>query len=150
VAENYGLRVEVTPENYIAEALAEAFRPYPLDGKRILIPCAAVTRDVVPNELRRRGAEVEVVAAYQNVIPHEAPEQAAQVFADPLPDWITFASSSAVNHLAAIVPLETIQQVKIASIGPATSGTALQHGLTVTAEALKHTVAGLIEAMIRG
>jgi uroporphyrinogen III methyltransferase/synthase len=149
-AENYGLRVELTPESYIAEALAEAFRPYPLDGKRILIPSAAVTRDVVPNELRRRGAEVDVVAAYQNVIPHQAPQQAAEIFANPLPDWITFASSSAVNHLLALVPIDTIQEIKIATIGPATSATALEQGLTVSAEALKHTVPGLIEAMIRG
>ncbi len=150
VAEEYGLHVELTPEKYIAEALADAFRPYPLDGKRILIPSAAVTRDVVPNELRNRGAEVDVVQAYQNVIPFNAPKQAAEIFQDPLPDWITFASSSAVDHLLELVPIDVVREIKIASIGPATSATALKHGITVTAEALQHTMAGLIEAMIKG
>jgi uroporphyrinogen III methyltransferase/synthase len=148
VAEEYGFRVELTPEKYIAESLAEAFRPHPLDGKRILIPTAAVTRDIVPAELRKRGAEVDVVPAYQNVIPHEAPQRAHQIFQSPLPDWVTFASSSAAEHLVALVPMETLREIKIASIGPATSATVLNFGLTVTAEGLKHTIPGLIEAML--
>ena len=147
VAEEYGFRVEVTPEKYVAESLAEAFRAHPLDGKRILIPSAAVARDVVPNELRSRGAEVDVVQAYQNVIPYEAPAQAGMIFQEPLPDWVTFASSSAVDHLVALVEIEVLKEVKIASIGPATSATVLKHGLSVTSEALKHTIAGLIEGM---
>ncbi len=147
VAEEYGFRVELMPEKYVAESLVEAFRAHPLDGKRILIPSAAVTRDVVPNELRARGAEVDVVQAYQNVIPHDAPQGAAEVFQEPLPDWVTFASSSAVDHLVALVSLDLLNQVKIASIGPATSTTIAGHGLEVTSEALKHTIPGLIEAM---
>jgi len=147
VAEEYGFHVELTPEKYVAESLAEAFRAHPLDGKRILIPSAAVTRDVVPNELRKRGADVDVVTAYQNVIPHEAPHQANKIFQEPLPDWVTFASSSAVDHLAALVDADLLKQIKIASIGPATSATIESHGLNVTSEALKHTIPGLIEAM---
>lgn len=147
VAEQYGLRVELMPEKYIAESLAEAFRRFPLDGKRILIPSAAVTRDIVPNELRKRGAAVDVVEAYQNVIPPEAPQQAKEVFQDPLPDWITFASSSAVDHLIALVPIDMLNQIKTASIGPATSATLARHGLAVTSEAPQHTIPGLIEAM---
>jgi uroporphyrinogen III methyltransferase/synthase len=147
VAEEYGFRVELVPENYTAEALVEAFRAHPLDGKRILIPSAAVTRDVVPGELRNRGAEVDVIVAYQNVIPYEAPQQAREIFQEPLPDWVTFASSSAVDHLTALVAVEVLKEIKIASIGPATSATVRGHGLTVTSEALKHTIPGLIEAM---
>ncbi len=147
VAEEYGLRVELTPEKYVAESLAEAFRAHPLDGKRLLIPSAAVARDVVPNELRKRGAEVDVVEAYRNVIPYEAPAQAQAVFQEPLPDWVTFASSSAVEHLLALVDVEVVKEVKIASIGPATSATVERFGLTVAAEGLKHTVEGLIDAM---
>jgi len=147
VAEEYGFHVELMPEKYVAEALAEAFRAHPLDGKRILIPSAAVTRDVVPNELRKRGAEVEVVTAYQNVIPYEAPQQAKEIFQAPLPDWVTFASSSAVDHLAALVDIDLLKQIKLASIGPATSATIESRGLQVTSEALKQTIPGLIEAM---
>ncbi len=147
VAEEYGLRVELTPEKYVGEALVEAFRGHPMDGKRVLIPSAAVARDVVPNELRKRGAQVDVVEAYQNVMPADAPRRAQEVFQEPLPDWVAFASSSAVEHLAAVVAQEVLQDVKIASIGPATSATVVARGLRVKAEALDHTIAGLIEAM---
>ena len=149
VAEAYGLRVDLTPEKYVAESLTEAFRPYPLDGKRILIPSAAVTRDVIPNDLRQRGATVDVVQAYENVIPFEALGQATQIFQEPLPDWVTFASSSAVDHLVTLVSTEVLTTVKLASIGPATSATIEKHGLRIAAEALKHTIPGLIEAMMR-
>ena len=147
VAEQYGFEVALMPENYVAESLAEAFRAHPLAGKRVLIPCAAASRDVVPNELRKRGANVDVVQAYQNVVPYEAPQQAKDIFHDPLPDWIAFASSSAVEHLSMLVADYVLKQIKIASIGPATSATVQAHGLMVTSEALKHTVPGLIEAM---
>ena len=148
VAEEYGFRVELTPDKYVAEALSAAFRGHPLDGKRILIPSAAETRNVVPNELRQRGAEVDVVQAYQNVIPHDAPGRVQEVFQDPLPDWITFASSSAVDHLVALLDLDTLKEIKIASIGPATSATIEKHGLSARVEALQHTIPGLIEAMM--
>jgi len=147
VAEQYGFRVELMPEKYVAEALVEAFRAHPLDGKRVLIPSAAVTRDVVANALRERGAEVDVVTAYQNVIPYEAPAQALAVFQEPLPDWVTFASSSAVEHLVALVGVELVRDVKLASIGPVTTATVEKHGLKVTAEAREHTMAGMVEAM---
>jgi uroporphyrinogen-III synthase len=147
VAEAYGLRVSITPDKYVAEALVEAFHGVSLQGKRILIPSAAVTRDIVPAELRKLGAEVDVVQAYQNVLPWEAPARAKQVFCEPLPDWVTFASSSAVDNLAHIVEHETLQQVRIATIGPVTSDTVRTHGLEVAAEAAVHCIDGLIEAL---
>jgi uroporphyrinogen-III synthase len=147
VAEEYGLRVSVTPDNYVAEALVQAFHSVPLQGKRILIPSAAVTRDIVPAELRKLGAEVEVVQAYQNVLPWDAPARAKQVFSEPLPDWVTFASSSAVDNLTHIVEPEILQQVRIATIGPVTSETVRAQGLEVAAEASVHSINGLIEAL---
>jgi uroporphyrinogen III methyltransferase/synthase len=148
VADQYGFRVELVPERFVAEALAQSFRPFPLDGKHILIPCAAGARDVVPNELRRRGAVVDVVEAYQNVIPEESRLLAREIFTEPLPDWVTFASSSALHHLVEIIGTDILHQVKIATIGPVTSATAAEHGLTVRAEARQHTTAGMVEAMM--
>jgi len=147
VAEEYGLRVSLTPDKYVAEALVQAFHGVPLQGKRILIPSAAVTRDVVPAELRKLGAEVDVVEAYQNVLPWDAPARAKQVFSEPLPNWVTFASSSAVDNLTHIVEHEILQQVRIATIGPVTSETVRAHGLEVAAEASVHSMEGLVQAL---
>ncbi len=57
-----------------------------------------MTRDLVPRELRKRGAHVDVVEAYRNVLPPEAAGQASAIFREPYPDWVTFASSSAVSE----------------------------------------------------
>lgn len=149
-AEQNGWAVTLTPETYVAEALVAAFADEPLQGQRILIPSAAITRDVVREELTKHGALVDVVEAYRNVIPVGASEAAKAVFQIPFPDWITFASSSAVDNLVSLVPIETLQHCKIASIGPVTSKTIRDHGLTVTVEAKPHNIPGLINAIVLG
>ncbi len=150
IAEQYGFKVTLVPERYIAESLVEAFADHDVNGCRILIPSAAVTRDIVPAELRRRGAQVDVVEAYRNVIPHEAAACAADAFRQPYPDWVTFASSSAVDNLVQLIGTARLQLVKIATIGPITSKTVRKHGLPVAAEAVPHTMEGMVKAICEG
>ncbi|MFL6450591.1 MAG: uroporphyrinogen-III synthase [Bryobacteraceae bacterium] len=147
-AERHGFKVHLVPDKYVAESLTDAFAPKNLAGKRILIPSAAVTRDVIPRELEKRGAMVTVVEAYRNVLPEGAADRASLLFRQPLPDWVLFASPSAVDHLAALVDLGTLAQVKIASIGPVTSKAVGKHGLKVIAEADPHDVNGLVTAVL--
>ena len=144
-AEKAGFRVNLTPESYVSESLAEAFGNE--RKSRILIPSAAVTRDVLARELRERGASVDVVEAYRNVLPEAAREGAADVFCEPYPEWVTFASPSAVVSLVTLIGIETLGHIKIASIGPITSKTIEQHGLSVAVEAAEHTAAGLVRAL---
>ncbi len=134
-AEEQGFAVRVTPEKYVAESLVEAFRAEELNGRRILIPSAAATRDVVATALGKHGAHVTVVEAYRNVLPPEAGQRAVEVFQEPYPDWVTFASSSVVENLVHLVGADTLRRVKIASIGPITSDTLRKHGLEAAAEA---------------
>jgi uroporphyrinogen III methyltransferase / synthase len=148
-AERLGFHVRVVPEKYVAESLVEAVGSEDLNGKHILIPAAAVTRDVIPGALKKLGAQVEVVEAYRNVIPPEAPQRAAQVFRTPLPDWITFASSSAVENAISLVGAARIAQMRIATIGPVTSASARKHGLKGIVEADPHTIEGLVGAIVR-
>ncbi len=146
-AEERGFTVSVTPETYVAEALVEALGTQDLSGRRILIPSAAVTRDVVREELVKRGALVDVVEAYRNVLPPEAAPMATEVFQAPYPDWVTFASSSAVDNLVALVSPGVLRHSRIASIGPVTSKTIRSHALTVAAEGAVHSIAGLVDAL---
>lgn len=147
-AEASGFRVELMPEQYIAESLVDAFAVEDLSHVRILIPSAAVTRDAVAPALRSRGARVDVVPAYRTILPAEAAEQARRVFQLPYPDWVTFASSSAVTNLVRLVDTHVLRGVSIASIGLATSETVRAHGLLATAEAQVHTVSGLVGAIV--
>jgi uroporphyrinogen III methyltransferase / synthase len=146
-AEQQGFAVSVTPKTYVAEALVESLGTENLRGRRILIPCAAVTRDVVREELVRRGALVDMVEAYRNVMPPEAGQRASEIFRPPFPDWVTFASSSAVDNLISLVLPDTLRRSKIASIGPVTSKTIRRHSLSVAGEAAIHTIAGLVDAI---
>jgi uroporphyrinogen-III synthase len=146
-AEDRGFTVAITPDKYVAESLVDAFG-HDLTGQRILIPSAAVTRDVVANGLRKRGAQVDLVEAYRNVIPADAQERASAVFREPFPDWVTFSSSSAVDNLITLIGAEPVSRVKIASIGPITSAAIRKHDLSVTAEAGVHTVQGLVDAIV--
>ncbi len=131
----------------MAESLVKAFASEPLAGARILQPSAAVTRDIVPHALQERGAQVEVVEAYRNIIPEGARERMAKVLRDPFPDWITFASPSAVDNAVALAGEPALRHTKIASIGPVTSDAVRKHGLKVAAEAEPHTVEGLVAAL---
>jgi uroporphyrinogen III methyltransferase/synthase len=147
--ENLHLKVDLMGKEYVAEALVEAFAEYDLEGKWILLPRAAVARDILPAELRRRGARVDVVEAYRTVVPPEAAASAREIFGSARkPDWITFTSSSTVKNLVRIVPAEDLAGVKIASIGPVTSATARQLGLEVNVEAPEYTVDGLVAAIL--
>ena len=67
------------PEEYVAESLVEALAGERSEGKRILLPRAAVARDLVPAELTRRGARVDVVEAYRTVVPEDAADRAREV-----------------------------------------------------------------------
>jgi uroporphyrinogen III methyltransferase / synthase len=145
------LKVDVMGREYVAEGLLEALRPFDLAGARILLPRARVARDVVPAELARRGAHVDVVEAYRTVVPEGAAEAASAVFAaDRKPDWIAFTSSSTVQNFAAAAGVGALAGVKVASIGPITSATARGLGIEVAAEAAVFTIDGLVEAILSG
>jgi len=89
---------------------------------------------------------VDVVEAYRTVVPQDASARTGEVLSRK-PTWITFTSSSTVKNFVALAGADSLAGVKIASIGPITSATARELGLTVHAEANPHTVAGLIEAV---
>jgi uroporphyrinogen III methyltransferase/synthase len=143
------LKVDLMGKEYVAEGLVEAFAGHDLVGKRVLLPRAAVARDLVPTELTRRGGVVDVVEAYRTVIPEEAGERARALFsATRKPDCITFTSSSTVQNFVAAASTEALAGVKVATIGPVTSKTARGLGLEVAAEAHPFTMDGLVDAIL--
>ena len=146
--EQRGLAVLLTPQEYVAESLVEAFQEYDLHDHRVLIPSAAVTRDVVPVELRKLGALVHVVEAYRNIVPARSQMLVETMLREPYPDWALFASSSAVRNLEKLAGADRINRMQVASIGPVTSATARRLGVHVTAEAQVHDVQGLVSAVL--
>jgi uroporphyrinogen III methyltransferase/synthase len=144
------IKVDLMPEEYVAESVLKAFEAHDLGRKRILLPRAKVARDLIPVELARRGASVNVVPAYQNVIPEGSAKLAAEIFASgSKPHWITFTSSSTVRNFASLCRVECLSGVRIASIGPVTSRTVKEMGLSVDLEPERYTMEGLVEALVR-
>lgn len=141
-----GFPPAIIPEEYVAESLLPCF-PADMRGQQVLIPRSALARDVIPDELRERGANVTVVEAYRNVTPEATLRDAPTVFASP-PDWVLFASSSAVDHICQAVPNEVLSRSRLGSIGPVTSAALASRGLNVAMEAGTHTVAGLVQSLV--
>lgn len=143
-----GLPVHLVPREYVAESLVEAFAAHDLDGKRILLPRAAVARDLAPSALAARGAQVDVVEAYRTVPPANLAARVREVFGgDAKPDWVTFTSSSTVSNFVEAAGVHALEGVSVASIGPVTTATARSFGLDVTVEANPYTAEGLASAI---
>jgi len=141
------VEVDLMGKEYVAEGLLEAFAAHDLAGRRVLLPRAAVARDLVPVELAKRGARVDVVEAYRTVAPAGLAERAREVFARR-PDCVTFTSSSTVRNCVEAAGVQALDGVRVASIGPITSATARELGVVVTVEARPFTIEGLVDAVV--
>ncbi len=139
----HGIRADVVPERFVAEALVEALEPVAVEGRRVLVARAAEARSVLPDALRARGAEVDDVALYET-----RAEQLTDADRERLEraTYVTFTSSSTLRFL-----LESGARppagARIVSIGPVTSATAEEHGLGVDVEAERHDIDGLLDAL---
>ncbi|HWR37195.1 MAG TPA: uroporphyrinogen-III synthase [Clostridia bacterium] len=153
--EKHGLRVAVTPKEYVAEAVVDALAEK-VKGKRVLLCRAKVARDVIPRELRRAGAYLDVVEAYETVIPSSSRTRLRATLADPKrrPHVMTFSSSSTVRNYVALLGIRSGQSKLIrglynASIGPVTSDTLREYGLAVDVQAEAYTIPGLVEGIVK-
>jgi len=151
--EVHGLPVDVVPEKYVAESVVEALWEQ-VRGRRVLLVRAKVARDVIPEELRKAGARVHVVEAYETVVPEESRSRLQKVLSDPRqrPTAVTFTSSSTVRNFVALLgsedPAKTLHGIATVSIGPVTSATLRELGLPVDVEAQEFTIPGLVRALV--
>ena len=143
----HGLIADVIPERFVAEGLVEALGDGPV--RRALIARPREARDVIPDALRARGAQVDVLALYETVAEALSPETLRAVRAS---DYVTFTSSStvrfflqAVGGAGALAP-----PIRSVSIGPATSDALREHGLAPDVQADRHDIDGLVDALLRG
>jgi uroporphyrinogen III methyltransferase/synthase len=142
--ERRGIKADVVPERSVAEALVEALESVPVENKKVLVARAAEARDMLPDALRGRSAEVDVVALYDTVaepLSHDQREALGGA------TYVTFTSSSTVRFFldaGGQVP----EAARVVSIGPVTSETAREQGLPVDVEAERHDIDGLVEAIV--
>ncbi|MGA6829037.1 uroporphyrinogen-III C-methyltransferase [Nitrospira sp. NS4] len=148
----YGITADVVPAEFQAEGVLAALAKTDLTGCRILIPRAEVAREILPDELRARGATVDVIPVYRTQIPREAVQGWRQQLEDRQIDAITFTSSSTVRNCMKLLGGEArarllLQSVAVACIGPITAQTARESGLTVAIMPGENTMPALAAAM---
>jgi uroporphyrinogen III methyltransferase / synthase len=143
VLREHGLIADVVPEKFVAEALVEALADIPIS--RVLIARAAEARDVLPEALRARGAEVDVLDLYETVA-EPMSERSREAVAEA--DYVTFTSSSTVRFLFASLDGAVPERARLVSIGPVTSETLREHGREPDVEAARHDIDGLVAALV--
>ena len=149
-----GLHVDEVPRQAMAESLVESLRDQ-VRGKKVLLVRAKVARDVLPEELRNAGATVDVVDAYQTIVPVTSADDVRLLFAaaSRMPDVVTFTSSSTVTNFFRLLHEANLPAwptpVAAASIGPITSQTLRHHGIEPAVEATEYTIPGVVEALCR-
>ena len=133
---------DVVPERFVAEGLVAALAGVPV--RSALIARAAEARDVLPDALRARGAEVEVLSLYEtrraSRSTRRSPDRSRHA------DYLTFTSSSTVRFF-----LESASpgpRTRIVSIGPVTSATLRERGIEPHVEASRHDIDGVVEAIV--
>ncbi|HVO84742.1 MAG TPA: uroporphyrinogen-III C-methyltransferase [Syntrophobacteria bacterium] len=150
--EERGLRLDLVPSEYRAEAVIEALGEAEIRGRRFLLPRAAKAREVLPERLVEMGGEVEVVTAYETVRPSEKAEEVRRLLREGAIHCVTFTSSSTVENFIAMVGDDRLPSLLakavVACIGPITAETARQHGLTVEIIPDEYTIEALTAALV--
>lgn len=152
----HGVRADLMPGEYRAEALMDALRSTgPLRGRRVLLPRADIGRDVLVEELRLAGAEVTDVVAYRSVLARGEGDGGPDIYRmllDGQVDAVTFTSASTVRNFAQIHGQEQITDLLggtvVASIGPITAEAAQQLGIATTVQPGRYTIPDLVDALV--
>lgn len=147
--EQRGLKVDMVPNEYVAESVVQSLQKN-VKGKRVLLVRAKVARDVIPQELGKAGAHVDVVEAYETVVPQNSRRRLRTALKNRRPQVVTFTSSSTVRNFVELLghPRPGLDGIMMASIGPVTSSTLRELGLPVDIAARDFTIPGLIDAIV--
>lgn len=151
--EQRGLKVDVMPKEYVAESVVRSLRGK-VRAKRVVLVRAKVARDVIPRELRNAGAQVDVLEAYETVVPESSRRRLRTALnnREKRPNVVTFTSSSTVRNFVELLGKSAnskmLDGVLTASIGPVTSGTLRELGLAVNIQAKEFTIPGLVTAIV--
>ncbi len=147
----HGIRADFMPGEYRAESILEGLSKESVEGRRFLVPRAMMARDVLPDTLRLWGAHVDVVPAYETVLPAGKKGEVSSLLRTGAIDCITFTSSSTVINFFKMFEEESIlphlRETTIACIGPVTAQTARDHGLEVHITPSDYTIPGLVWAL---
>lgn len=146
--ESLGVEVRVMPSERRAAAIPDAMGD--VEGRHVLLVRAKRATQDLPMILRRRGAVVDDVVAYETI---EGPEGARPrleaALAEPL-QAIVFTSGSTVRGFVRLVPdpQRTVGGAVIACIGQVTAAAVREAGLGDPVVAAEPTPAAVVEVLV--
>jgi uroporphyrinogen III methyltransferase/synthase len=148
------VRADLCPERFVAEALSEEFEARgEIRGKRFLLLRADIARPILRERLEKGGAaEVRDVAVYETKPAGSLPPDLLTALEERRVDWVTFTSSSTARNFAALLEAgfrDKLSNVKIASIGPITTQTLVELGLSPAVVAEQFNIEGLVQAILK-
>jgi uroporphyrinogen III methyltransferase / synthase len=152
----HGVKVDLEPSESRAEAIVQSLREKgEIKGKRFLLPRADIAREVLPDELRKNGADVTEVTAYKTVlaeIEREGDPDIYRMLLEKRVDVVTFTSASTVKNFVQIFGAEQAQDLlnatTVASIGPVTAEAAEQYGIKTAIMPKEYTIPALVDAIV--
>ncbi len=148
--EDRGIKVDLVPDEFIAEGILKSFASMDLSGKKLLIPRAAAARDILPDGLRKQGATVDVATTYLTVNSGRKKEELTKLIDAGEVDIITFTSSSTVTNFVEIMGSDYALPsfIQIACIGPVTAATANKAGFQIDISQEEYSMKGLVQSLI--
>jgi len=150
---DHGIISDILPETYQAESVIDAFSGLDMTGKKVLLPRAKKARTILPEQLTRMGALVDEVTAYETRLADEGKDLLIDMLKAGDIDAVTFTSSSTVTNFLTLLDGQNapalLEGVILASIGPITSDTIREKGLSPDIEADSFTIDGLLEALLK-
>ena len=150
---SFGLKADMQPDEFIAEAIVGMFQKMDISGMKILLPRADIARADLRLGLEKCGAHIDEVIAYQTSIDDDQDEKVIEMIRSGCFDLITFTSSSTVKNFIQLVGRNNLKQVFssaiIASIGPITQKTVESYGLKVNIQPEKYTIPDLVQSIVK-
>ena len=145
--EDHGIFCDFIPTAYSSKDMAEAMVPHIGKDERILLLRAEEANRVLPDALKEAGIPHTCVSLYHTVNDERKAEELNRLI--KMVDYVTFASSSAVRAFVSMVDNLDDVKGKYISIGPVTTKTAEENGLSIEKTAVVYTARGMVETMIQ-
>ncbi len=150
--EQRGVFADFVPEKYVAESVVDGLLQLGVKGKSVLIPRARIAREVLPQELAKAGAHIEILAVYETCLTQEDGGMILAALEKGDINYVTFTSSSTVDNFFSLIAPSKLQPfvdhgLKLVCIGPITAGTLEKFGFKAHIMPDEYTIPGVVQAL---